>query len=324
MSDQTPLTSIIITTHERPELLPRAVASAFSAGTNVEVIVVDDASTDETSSVCRRLSGIDYLRVDSRQGVAGARNIGLLASRGEYVTFLDDDDLRLPQSIERQVRLLSADRQAGLIYGQATCLDEQGRPADSYPQNCPQGDLFWNLLEQNFIPCGSAIFRRSLLPQLGLLDDGAPGVDDWDWWIRIAELFPIIALPEPVIQWRRATPSSGQGSSAGASIVSASVKQYREYWSKLPRVTAAADNIRRAAWQRFSTNMAAHLCWETGRSLAYGKPGLALKNFFGLVSLGPLVCLRLARRYSRDRLQRLIRKTRTPDTPLGSEVERMH
>src|SRR2546422_9360127 len=108
------LTSIIITTHDRPQLLGRAVQSARAAGTSIEVIVVDDASTDETARVCRTLSA-HYVRVERNQQVAGARNIGLLASCGEYVTFLDDDDQRLPNSLDDQVRLLEADRQAGLI-----------------------------------------------------------------------------------------------------------------------------------------------------------------------------------------------------------------
>ena len=100
------LTSIIITTHNRPKLLRRAVESAFAAGTNLEVIVVDDASTDETARVCRDLPRIKYVRVERNQRVAGARNLGLLASSGQYITFLDDDDVRFPGSLDRQIKLL--------------------------------------------------------------------------------------------------------------------------------------------------------------------------------------------------------------------------
>jgi glycosyltransferase involved in cell wall biosynthesis len=199
--------SIIITTHERPQSLRRAAESARRAGTSVEVIVVDDASTDETESVCGDLPWIKYVRVERNQGVAGARNVGLLASCGEYVTFLDDDDLRLPGSLDRQLELLEADEQAGLIYGQALCVDQAGRPTTQiYPRACLEGDVFWSLLAQNFIPCGSAVFRRACLDRVGLLDDSVSGLDDWDLWIRIAELYPIVALKEPVIQWRRSTP----------------------------------------------------------------------------------------------------------------------
>src|SRR5882672_2049121 len=122
------LTSIIITTYNRPKLLRRAVGSAFAAGTNLEVIVVDDASTDETATVCGDLTWIKYVRVERNQRVAGARNLGLLVSRGEYITFLDDDDVRLPASLDRQLKLLDANEESGLIYGQAICLDQSGKP----------------------------------------------------------------------------------------------------------------------------------------------------------------------------------------------------
>ncbi len=136
------LTSIIVTTHSRPQLLRRAVESAFAAGTNVEVVVVDDASTDETAALCRELTGIKYVRVDRNQRVAGARNLGLLVCSGEYITFLDDDDVRLPGSLEGQIKLLEANAEAGLIYGQAILVDQTGKSTNqSYPRVCPQGDV---------------------------------------------------------------------------------------------------------------------------------------------------------------------------------------
>ena len=101
-----PRSSIIIATHSRPDLLPRAVESARAAGVDVEVIVIDDASTDETAGVCRALKGIKYLRAERNQRVAGARNIGLVASQGKYISFLDDDDTRLPGSLDLQIELL--------------------------------------------------------------------------------------------------------------------------------------------------------------------------------------------------------------------------
>src|SRR5712691_725321 len=98
--------SVIISTHNRPHLLPKAINSAKDAARNVEIIVVDDASCDETATVCQSISGIKYVRVDRNQGVAGARNIGLIASSGEYITFLDDDDVRIPNSLDEQIEVL--------------------------------------------------------------------------------------------------------------------------------------------------------------------------------------------------------------------------
>src|SRR2546430_3914296 len=141
---QMSLTSLIITTHNRPQLLARASASARAAGTNIEVVVVDDASTDETAGVCRTLSWINYVRVERNQGVAGARNVGLLASRGEYVTFLDDDDQRLPNSVDKQIETLERDPEAVLAYGQAIPEAPSGAQHPAHPADCPQGDILWD------------------------------------------------------------------------------------------------------------------------------------------------------------------------------------
>jgi hypothetical protein len=292
-----PLTSIIITTHNRPHALVRAVESAHAAGSNIEVIVVDDASKDETRSVCKTLPSINYVRVERNQRVAGARNIGLLASCGEYITFLDDDDLRLPNSVDEQVKLLSADGQAGLIYGQAIFGDQSGKATHRiYPLMCPQGDIFWELLAKNVIPCGSAVFRRSCLNRVGLPDQSIPGLDDWDLWIRIAEVYPIIALETSVMTWRRSTPVSGQGSSRASRIVSDAAWQFRNVWAKLPRMANASPEIKRETWQGFSATMAAHLVWEALRSVQHGDPLQAAKNILTMSHLSPLAVPRLARK----------------------------
>ena len=289
-----PRASIIIATHSRPQWLPRAVESARAAGREVEIVVVDDASSDETSEVCRSLSGINYVRLDRNQRVAGARNVGLVASRGEYLSFLDDDDTRVPGSLDAQLEALDQEPQAGLIYGQAILGDHEGKAArNSYPADCPQGDIFWKLLSRNFIPCGSVVFRRSCLSSVGLLDDSIPGLDDWDLWVRIAEIYPIMALEAPVIIWRRSTPASGQGTSQAAGLVSLSVRQFRSCWMDLPRVRTASKRARRAAWRAFSENMAEHLLWESARALRRGRPGQSLRDLSVLPRLSPLSLIRI-------------------------------
>jgi glycosyltransferase involved in cell wall biosynthesis len=286
--------SIIITTHNRPRLLLRAVASARLSGREPEIVVVDDASTDETGEVCRSLPGILYIRVERNGGVACARNIGIQASSGQYITFLDDDDERLPGSLDMQVERLEAEPRAGLIYGQALIADGSGAAAQGlYPKHCPQGDIFWELLGQNFIPCGSAVFRRSSLMCVGLLDERVPGIDDWDFWIRVAERFDIIATEQPVFSWRRSSPGSGQGSSSGTRMVRMSVRQFRERWMCLDRAAQAPRNTRRAAWCAFSEGMARHLAWEAVRAQAAGRTRQAAENIFTGLRLLPSAMLRV-------------------------------
>ena len=288
------VTSIIVTTHNRPHLLVRAIESARLAGSDIKIIVVDDASLDQTQTICRTLPDIKYVRLERNQRVAGARNVGLLVSSGEFVSFLDDDDVRLPGSLDEQVRILEANSQAGLVYGQAIVKDESSE--EVYPLDCLHGDVFWRLVTQNFIPCGSAVFRRSCLDRVGLLDSYLAGLDDWDLWIRIASLFPIVALEKPVMIWKRSSPVSGQGSSQAASIVSRAVQQFRTRWMKLPRAVAAKVEVRQKAWQQFSANMAAHLAWETMRSLDHRNFVQAARNTIEVAQLGPMAVARVAAR----------------------------
>jgi glycosyltransferase involved in cell wall biosynthesis len=291
-----PRSSIIIATHSRPRLLPRAVESAWAAGVDVEVIVVDDASTDETADVCRALKGIKYLRVERNQRVAGARNIGLVASKGEYISFLDDDDTRLPGSLDLQIELLEQNQNAALIYGQALYADDDGQVSDElYPLECTQGDIFWQLLTQNFIPCGSAVFRRAALVHLGLLEDTIPGLDDWDLWIRIAELYPVLVVKQPVVTWRRSNVRSGQGTSDAATMVSQSIRKFKIDWMKLPRAAAASRDLKRATWQRFSENVLEHALWQSARAVASGKPLRPLKNLMVAPQLDPSAIVRIAK-----------------------------
>ena len=296
MPNPGPRASIIITTRSRPRLLPRAVKSAQASGSNVEVVVVDDASVDETAEVCRGLSGINYIRVEHNQRVAGARNVGLVASRGEYLSFLDDDDTRLVDSLDAQIEALERAPQAGLIYGQAIYGDQDGQPtAQSYPAACPQGDLFWNLLSQNFIPCGSVVFRRSCLSRVGLLEEGIAGVDDWDLWVRIAAAYSIVAAEMPVLIWRRSTPTSGQGTSEAAALVKNAARQFHEVWMKLPRAARASAATRRIVWGEFSENMAEHLIWESARALRLGALRQPLQSLSVIPRLHPLALMHIAR-----------------------------
>lgn len=262
-----PRISVVIPTHNRPQLLPRAVESAFAAGTDVEVVVVDDASTDETAAVCKGLDGIKYVRVEHNQGVAGARNIGVLASAAEYIALLDDDDVRVAGSFDLQLARLRDEPGTALIYGQALIDSADRLNHDRYPQPCPSGDVFWQLLTQNFIPSGSVLFRRSCLDRTGLFDRSLPGVDDWDLWVRIAALYPVAALDRPVMTWRKPSPDSDQGSARAVEMVALSTRQFRR-WLNTPRAAAAPAVVRRRVSRRFSQNMASHLAWEAVRSLS--------------------------------------------------------
>jgi len=280
-------TSVVIATHSRPKSLTRAVESAQRAGNDIEVIVVDDASTDETAEVCGKLPGIRYIRVDRNQQVAGARNIGILSSTAEYITFLDDDDYRLPDSLDRQVAVLDAAPRVGLVYGRALIANQQGKVIGEYPciPRCPEGDVFWDLLVSNFICCHTGVFRKSCLYRIGMLDASIPGIDDWDLWVRISELCRVAVVDKPVSVWRRATLGSNQGSSNVARLVSMAVNTHMNKWMRLPRAIEAPLETRNSVRQKFRDSQASFLLTNAAVTVAAGSSLKAISDLLNVFSL---------------------------------------
>lgn len=299
-----PAVSVIIPTHARPELLPRAVASARAAGTDIEIIVVDDASTDATADVCRRLSDIKYLRVERNQGVAGSRNIGLLASTAPYVAFLDDDDLRLPGSIDRQLAALEENPRAGFVCGAMIISDQNYAPTGEVIHNRHKGgDAFWELLDLEFpvVPLCTLI-RKECLLRVGLLNRHVSSIDDWDIFTRLAELYPVVVLEEPVGIYRQPTPSSGQGSSARAAQLRLAARHQLKLL-RLPRAAAAPARRRRGARRSMLHRISENLLWTAASThLPQGSFGPAAANVSVAIRIDPLslvrpgVYLKLARR----------------------------
>jgi Glycosyl transferase family 2 len=263
--------SLIIATRNRCASLPRAIDSARNAGRDVEIIVVDDASHDQTPEVCNARRDIKYIRLQRKVGLGPGRNVGLIASTSPYISFLDDDDLRLPGSLDVQVDLLEARPDGGMIYGKVLYGDAEGRvKGGGYPEECRQGDLFWELMSSNFIPCPTVVFRRECVKRLGLLEDDAPGVEDWDLWVRIAEVYPVIAVDEPVAIWRQSSPGSGQFTSHEEKLHREARRLHRDKWLKLPRASAAHAAQRRKAARDFASHASQQLVWSAGARLKAG------------------------------------------------------
>ena len=288
-----PRVSVIIPTFDRPSLLPRAVESAMRAGTDVEVIVVDDASIDSTANVCSRLRGIKYIRLDRNQGVAGARNIGLLESTADFIAFLDDDDLRLPGSLDHQLSLFETLPEAGFVAGGVLLGDQHCAPTGKTALvRAERGDLFWKILELSvhLIP-SSIVVRKSCFQEVGLFNRQLAGIDDWDLWTRIAEQRPVLIDPAPVCIYRSATPSSQQGSSSLARHLLAAANHQPKLFS-LSRVRTAPSAQRRAVRKMTRRRIADTLSWRAAEELPKGAFRFAASNFVTALRLSPAWAMR--------------------------------
>src|SRR5262249_5842186 len=156
------------------------VNSALASGSEMEVIVVDDASVDATASVCASLNNIQYIRLMENHGTAGAGNVGIKAGHADFICFHDDDGLEVPRAVDGLVELLEAQPSAGLAYGQIFVGDETLSPIEGpCPAEIMQGDLFWRLVEGNFIPTLSVLFRKDCLSHVGMVNPALKGVDDY-------------------------------------------------------------------------------------------------------------------------------------------------
>ena len=291
-----PRVSVIIPTYNRPGLLPRAVESALGAGEDVEVIVVDDASVDETAEVCKSLGGrIKYIRLDRNQGVAGARNVGVLASTSDFIAFLDDDDIRLPGTLDLQLKKLLDDPAVGFVCGPVVCVDQDGEMTGEV--SAPKrggGDMFWELirLEYPVFPL-TVVMRKECFFAVGLFDRDIPGIDDWDLLVRVAELYEVAVVDEPLGVYRMATPSSGQGTSALTTHLTSVARQQSKLLD-LPRVAEAGADVRRETRRRALNNISDILLWNVYTWLPKGARRYSLSCLVTALRINPAGVLRPA------------------------------
>ncbi|MBN7768876.1 glycosyltransferase [Marinobacter daepoensis] len=182
-----PMVSVVIATYNMGQYLPDAVASVLAQSwKNLEVIVVDDGSTDDTSDQMERFSKdsrVRYFPTENR-GQPRAKNRGLKEASGEFIAFCDADDLWDPKKLDVQMPHFK-DPQVGVVYSEVTYIDQDGR-AISKPQPYERhsGKVTNNLVIKNFVPFGSAVFRRECMEKNGCFDEELPMGIDWDLWLR--------------------------------------------------------------------------------------------------------------------------------------------
>jgi len=283
-----PKISIVIPTYNRARLLPGAIESAQNAGSDIEVIVVDDCSSDDTPEVCGKIPGIQYVRLSTNGGLANARNVGIAESSCEFVAFLDDDDLRLPGSLNKQLHFLTADERIAFCYGQALIGDARRQlpTGEVYPLKCPQGDIFWDLLEDNFIPMPSVLARKSSLLSQGGFNTALKLIEDWDMWLRLSERSLVAAVEEPVAIHRKAVAESGQMCSNAAEICRQALHVQQMALTR-PRARASAGAKRRHVRKKFRDRAYEILMTEATNSIHEGHPSSARVNILDAFRFRP-------------------------------------
>lgn len=201
-----PLVSVIIPTYNRSRIVLRAIESVLhQTFTDYEIIVVDDASSDDTEEVITGRYGdkIIFIKKAENKGLATARNTGIQASRGVYIAHLDDDDEWLPEKLAAQVKLIRQNPSLGLVYCGYFKVKEDGT-TESQVKPEKRGHIFEELLKQNYIvgSASAALIKKEVLHKAGLFDESLSACEDWDLWIRIARHYQVDFVKSPLVRYR--------------------------------------------------------------------------------------------------------------------------
>jgi glycosyltransferase involved in cell wall biosynthesis len=192
--------SVVIPLYNAVEVIAETIQSALAqTWTDREILVIDDGSTDGSAEVVKSFGDRVRFYTFENGGVAKARNRGIALARGRYIALLDHDDLWAPSKLVRQVAVLEARPEVGLVLTDIAHLERDGRPRQKVPTG--PSSKFYQLFVKGFCPTPSvAVIRRSVIDQVGGFDErfNSAGLDDHEFWPRIAQHCEIDLIDAPL------------------------------------------------------------------------------------------------------------------------------
>jgi glycosyltransferase involved in cell wall biosynthesis len=283
LSDQTsPLVSIITPTFNRAQFLGECIESVLGQTyTNIEHLLVDDGSTDNTTEVVRRYpdNRIQYTRQENR-GQATARNVGLRMAKGQFICFLDSDNVWKLHKIERQLQLMQQLAHVDILYGAQEVIDENSQivpPPDGLrPMTRHSGRIMKHLLLENCVSFNTAMVRRQCFDQSGGFDENVRAGDDYDLWLRLSAKYEFLYIPEVFGQYRV---MQNQISSDKERRFNSNKAMLERFIKANPELVD--ERMERFVWSRFHV--------RRGRErAAAGKTSGAMSDYLAAIRLQPL------------------------------------
>lgn len=195
--------SVIIPTYNRPRWLPETIESVLNQTYSyTEIIVVNDGSTDNTEEVLEPyIDKIKYIYKENG-GPGSAVNVGIMAATGKYIARLDDDDLFLPEKIERQVRMFQQRPELGLIGADNYVIDTEGKIVETREVlDFSKHGAFLTLLQHCIFSQPTVMVRKECHDKVGLYRNTY--AQDYDMWLRIARVYPVGIIHSPLAMYRR-------------------------------------------------------------------------------------------------------------------------
>jgi len=195
--------SVVIPVFNGAATLPAAIASVRrQTHPALEILVIDDGSTDATPQIIQSLAAADLRPLhQANGGASSARNAGIRAARGDLIAFLDADDEWLPEKLARQVEYMASHPEIDLVYTLIEQIDDDGRVIGIRPLQRGHDD-YAHLFHSNRIPTSSVLARREALLGAGLFDESIRVTQDYDMWLRIAARGRFAGIPETLARYR--------------------------------------------------------------------------------------------------------------------------
>jgi glycosyltransferase involved in cell wall biosynthesis len=202
MTELNPLVSVIIPCYNGETYLGEAITSALvQTYRNVEVLVIDDGSTDRSPAIAQKFP-VRYIRQENR-GLTPTRNRGIRESRGSFIVFLDADDRLRPDAIEAGMRVFAENADCAMTVGDHLFVSENGSHLADSQKRCLTEAHYEALLRSNFIEMiSSVLFRKSVLERVGGFDVSLRVAEDYDLYLRISRDHPICCHPAVIAEYR--------------------------------------------------------------------------------------------------------------------------
>ena len=196
--------SIVIPTHNRAHLIRRAIGSVLNQiYQDFEIIIVDDASTDNTREVVESFNDkrIRYIRHENKRGAAAARNTGITSASGKYIAFQDSDDKWLPEKLGRQVEILeTSPSEVGVVHTKFSRIIDNEKVYLTWTTiHTRETDIHKKLLKGNFIGTPTTLLKKECFERVGMFDERLTQLEDWEMWIRISKYHHFKYLDDPLV-----------------------------------------------------------------------------------------------------------------------------
>lgn len=286
------LISIIIPAYNAEKTIKKTIESILKQTfLYFEVIVINDGSEDSTLDIVNSIQD-PRLKVFSypNSGPQKSRNRGISQASGEYLSFLDADDLWTPDKLESQLKALEEYPQAGVAYSWTDWIDEDGKVWRRGSYISAEGNVYEKLLLIDFIGSGSnPLIRREALAQVGDFDESLVGNQDWEMWLRLAASHPFTVVPRTQILYRK-SPNSNSWSNNVERQELAFQQVLRKVLNQAPK--SIQDRKKDIIGNRYKSLVVEALERPSGRSRAFTSARflwIAIKNDPSLIRARVLV-----------------------------------